>query len=260
MIGPVPCTSTLQTKFGVVNFVVHVFFKAVIATVHPCDVCVALHVHADRRVEGVGVVDGHACVVDNHEVTVCAWPSVLFVETIVVGCSPGTWSVGWVVVHLPVGVKHRHVDLTRIVGRDVDHGLNEQRHLVGTASRGEFVGLASRIGVGKGVARTVAGLCGNNTVGALNQIHEVRLNISCSAVGLTVEPNGDNACQETIVVGFLNGSFVVGLLRGVTVFRTFIGNRNHDLGRVRVPAVVRLGRGVSWNVSACVFPREACPV
>ena len=67
-IRTVPNTSTLQAEFGVIDFVIDRLFESVITPVHPSDVSVALHVHADRWVERVSVVDGHTGVVDNNQV------------------------------------------------------------------------------------------------------------------------------------------------------------------------------------------------
>ena len=70
LISTVPSPCALKSEFGVVDFVVDVLFKSIIATIHPGDVRVALHVNADGRVEGVGVVDGDTGVVDHDQMAV----------------------------------------------------------------------------------------------------------------------------------------------------------------------------------------------
>ena len=250
----------MESKFGVVNFVVHVFLKAVVSSVHPSDVGVALVVHADGGVERIGVVNGDTGIVDNDEVAVSTGAGVFGVVAARRGVAREAGSEAGVVVHLGVGVKNGHVDLTRVVGGDVNHGFDEQRHLVVAGSRGELVGLATGIGVGQGVARAVSGLGRNNAVGALNEVHEVRLDVASATVALPVQADGDHASQQTVVVCLLNGGFVIGLLRRVAVLGSFVRDGNHDLGGVGVPAVVGLRWGVTRHVAGSVLPRKASPV
>ena len=132
--------------------------------------------------------------------------------------------------------------------------------MVVAVSRGEFVGLATCIGVGKCVAGTVSCLCGHDAVGALNQVHEVRLDVAGTTVALSVKTDRDHASENAVVVRFLNGRFVVGLLRRVAVLWTLVGNGYDDLRSVRIPSVVRLGGWVARNVARSVFPRKASPV
>ena len=132
--------------------------------------------------------------------------------------------------------------------------------MVGSGSRWEFVSLAASVRIGEGVAWAVSCLRGYDAVGALNQIHEVGLDVSCATVALAVQANGNNAGEEAVIVRLLDGCFVISLLRRVAVLGSFVGNRNHDLCSVRVPTVVRLGWRVAWNVAGSVFPREASPV
>ena len=259
-ISTVPGASALKSEFGVVDFVVHVLLETVIATVHPCDVGVALVVHADGGVEGVSIVDGDTGVVDDDQVTVSASTGVFGVAAARRGVAGQTWRETWVVVHLGVGVENGHVDLTGVVGGDVDHGLDEEGHLVCAGSRGELVGLTTSVGVGQGVTRAVSGLGRNDAVGALNEVHEVGLDVACATVALSVETDRNHTGKETVVVRFLDGSFVIGLLRWVAILGAFIGNGNHDLRGVGVPAVVGLGGRVAWHVAGSVLPREARPV
>ena len=254
MVCTVPSPRTLQSEFGVVDLVVGVLLKAIITAIHPCDVGVALHVNTDGGVEGVGVIDGHASVVHDHEVPVCSCPGVFGVGAAGSGRSADAWCEGGVVVHLPVGVEHRHVDFTGVVGRNVDHGFNEEGHLVGSTAGRELVSLTTCVGVGEGVARAVSSLGRNNTVWTLDEVHEVGLDVSCTAVALAVQANRDDARKQTVVVGLNNGSLVVSLLRRVTVFGPFIGYGNHDLGGVGVPTVVGLRGGVARNIACSVLP------
>ena len=250
----------MQAEFRVVDFVVDVLLETVVSSVHPSDVRVALLVHADGGVERVGVVDGDTGVVHDDQVAVSTCTGVFRVAAALRGVARQPGCETWVVVHLGIGVKHGHVDFTRVVGGDVDHGLNEEGHLVGTAARGELVGLATRIGVGQGVPRTVSGLGRNDAVGTLDEVHEVRLDVSSAAIALAVQANGNDASQQTVVVSFLDGCFVIGLLGRVAVLGPFVGNRDDDLGGVWVPSVVRLSRWVSGNVSSGVLPGETGPV
>ena len=132
--------------------------------------------------------------------------------------------------------------------------------MVRAGSRGELVGLTASVGVGQGVARAVSGLGRNDAVGALNEVHEVRLDVACATVALSVKTDRNHAGEEAVVVGFLDGSFVIGLLRWVAVLGAFVGHGNHDLRGVGVPAVVGLGGWVAWHVAGSVLPREARPV
>ena len=80
LVGSIPQAGALETQFGVEHFVIHVLFEPVVSAVHPCDVRVSLLVDTNRRVERVGVVNGHACVVDNHQVAFGAKSRVLHVH------------------------------------------------------------------------------------------------------------------------------------------------------------------------------------
>mgnify|MGYP003323556325 CR=1 FL=1 len=62
----------MESEFGIVDFVVDVLFKSIIASIHPSDVRVALHVNANGGVEGVGVIDGDSSVVNHDKVAICA--------------------------------------------------------------------------------------------------------------------------------------------------------------------------------------------
>ena len=105
MVGAVPSSCTLQAKFRVVDFVIDVLFETVISSIHPSNVGVALHVHADRGVEGVGVIDGDTGVVDNDEVAVSPCACVFVVGAALNPVSGFAWCEGWVVVHLGIGVQ-----------------------------------------------------------------------------------------------------------------------------------------------------------
>ena len=87
----------------------------------------------------------------------------------------------------------------------------------------------------------------------MNEVHEVRLDVTSATVALPVQADGDHACQQTVVVCLLDGGFVIGLLRRVAVLGPFIGDGNHDLGGVGVPAVVGLRWGVARHVAGSVL-------
>ena len=120
----------MESEFGVVHFVVHVLLKAVIPAVHPSDVGVALVVHTNGGVEGIGVVDGDTGVVHDDQVAISTRAGVFGVAAALRGVAWQTGRETWVVVHLGVGVKNGHVDLAGVVGGDVDHGFDEKGHLV----------------------------------------------------------------------------------------------------------------------------------
>ena len=77
---------------------------------------VALVVHTDGGVEGVSVVNGDTGVVNDDQVSVSASTGVFGVAATRRGVAGQTWGETWVVVHLGVGVKNGHVDLTGVVG------------------------------------------------------------------------------------------------------------------------------------------------
>ena len=109
--------------------------------------------------------------------------------------------------------------------------------------------MATGIGVGKGVTRAVSCLGRNDAVGALDEVHEVGLDVSSATVALAVQTDWDHASQQTVVVRFLDGGFVVGLLGRVAVLGAFVGDGDDDLGCVGVPTVVRLCWWVTGHVS-----------
>ena len=88
----------------------------------------------------------------------------------------------------------------------------------------------------------------------------MRLNITRATVSLAVKSVRYHACIEAIIVGFLNGCCVIGLLGRVAVFWTLIRNRKDNFRGIGVPAVVIKCWGVSRDVSEGVFPRETSPV
>ena len=218
----IPSTCTLESKFGVVDFVVDVLFKSVISAIHPSDVRVALHVNTNGRVEGVGVINRDTGVVDHNQVAVGACAGVFRVGAALSCVSGQPRCETWVVVHLSIWVKNGHVDFTGVVGGDVYHGFDEEGHLVGSGSRWEFVCLAAGISASEGITGAISRLSGDDAVGALDQVHEVGLDVSCTTVALAVQTNGNNAGEEAVVVGLLDGRFVIGLLRRVAVFGAFV--------------------------------------
>ena len=199
--------------------------------------------------EGIGVVDGDTGVVHDDQVAISTRAGVFGVAAALRGVAWQTGRETWVVVHLGVGVKNGHVDLTGVVGGDVDHGFDEKGHLVVARARREFVGLTAGIGVGQGVTRAVSCLSRNDAVGALDEVHEVGLDVSSATVALAVQSNWDHTSQQTVVVRFLDGGFVVGLLGRVAVLWALIRDGNDDLGCVGVPTVVRLCWWVTGHVS-----------
>ncbi len=212
-VRTIPNTSTLQSQLGVVDFVVDRLFETVVSAVHPGDVSVALHVHANCWVERVSVVNGHTGVVDNHQVAFRAQASVFNVAVLNDGVASATRDPCWIVVHLAVWIQDGHVDLTRVVGRNVDHSFHKESHCVSATGPGwEFVGLAASIGRAKRVTRAVASLCRNNAVRALNEVHEVRLDVSSATVALSVKSDWNDTCCEAVVVGFFDSSQIVCLL------------------------------------------------
>ena len=259
LVGAVPRTRALQAQLGVVDLVIDLLLEAVVTPVHPCDVGVALQVHADGGVEGVGVIDGHAGVVDHDKVAVGTGAGVLNVAVADhVGALVAGRPLG-VVVHLPVGVEDAHVDLTGVVGGNVDHRLDEEVHVVARA-RGELVDLTARIGVANGAAGAVSCLLADHAVRALGEVAEVGLHGACATVALAVETNRNDTRGHAVVVGFLDGGTVVCTGRWVAVLGALVRDGDGDLGGVGVPLVVR-GRGrVAGHVAQSVLPREAGPV
>ena len=152
----VPGTSALESEFGIVDLVVDIFLETVVSAVHPCNVRVTLLVNTDGGVERIGIVNGHTGVVDNHEVTVGASTGVLSVGAALGGVAWQSGCEARVVVHLGVGVKNGHVDFTRVVGGDVDHGFYEEGHLVGSGAGWELVSLSTSVGVRKCVSWAVS--------------------------------------------------------------------------------------------------------
>ena len=202
----------MESEFGIVDLVVDIFLETVVSAVHPCNVRVTLLVNTDGGVERIGIVNGHTGVVDNHEVTVGASTGVLSVGAALGGVAWQSGCEARVVVHLGVGVKNGHVDFTRVVGGDVDHGFYEEGHLVGSGAGWELVSLSTSVGVRKCVSWAVSCLGRNDAVWTLDEVHEVGLDVSCTAVALAVESDWNHAGKETVVVGFLNGCLVVCLL------------------------------------------------
>ena len=143
IFGTVPNSCSLKTEFCVVDFVVGVLLKSIIAAVHPSDVGVSLHVYADGGVEGVCVIDGNTGVVNDDQVSVGSGAGVFDIVLSVDGVAVLSWNEAWVVVHLCIWVQYRHEDFTRVVGRNVDHGFYEESHLIGTASGWELVCLSA---------------------------------------------------------------------------------------------------------------------
>ena len=94
--------------------------------------------------------------------------------------------------------------------------------MVGSGPRWEFVGLATCIGTSEGVTWAVSCLCGHDAVRALHEVHEVRLDVACTTIALAVQTNGNDACEDAVVVCLLNGRFVIGLLGWVSVLGSFI--------------------------------------
>ena len=88
----------------------------------------------------------------------------------------------------------------------------------------------------------------------------MRLDVACTAVALSVKTDWDHASENAVVVRFLNGRFVVGLLRRIAVLWTLVGNGYDNLRGVWIPSVVRLGWWVAGNVTGGVFPGKASPV
>ena len=88
------------------------------------------------------------------------------------------------------------------------------------------------------------------------------LNVTGAAVSLSVQADGNDACEQTVVVRLLNGGLVVGLLRRVAVLGALVRNGNHDFRGVGVPTVVRLGRrvGLIPDSALSVLPRKTGPV
>ncbi len=259
LFSAVPCACALKTEFGVVDFVVHFLLETVVSAVHPGDVSVALEVHADGGVEGVRVVDGHAGVVDDDEVAVSSSARVFDVA---IADHVGAHVTGrplCVVVHLSIGVEDAHVDLTRVVRRDVDHRFNEEVHVVARA-RGELVHLATGIGVADGAARTVPGLLADHAVRALGEVAEVRFHGSGAAVALTVKTDRHHASGHAVVVRFLDRGGVVCARRWIAVLGPFVGDGDGNLGGVGVPLVIGSRGRVAGHVARGVLPGEACPV
>ena len=129
-----------------------------------------------------------------------------------------------------------------------------------TASGWEFVNLSTSICRADGVTWTISCSCALDTVRALGQILEVRLNTCSTAVGLSVHSYRNDTCVNTVVVCFLNGGCIVRLLCRIAVLWSFIGNRDGNLCCVRIPLVIVLGRRISWDVALCILPRKTCPV
>ena len=220
---------------------------------------VALQVHANGGVEGVSVIDGHTGVVDHDEVPVGTGAGVLDVAVADhVGALVTRRPLG-VVVHLPIGVEDAHVDLTGVVGGNVDHRLNEEVHVVARA-RGELVDLATCIGVANRAAGAVSRLLADHAVRALGKVAEVGLHGASATVALAVETDRNDARSHAVVVGFLNGGAVVCTGRWVTVLGALVGDGDGDLGRVGVPLVIRSRRRVAGHVAQSVLPGEAGPI
>ena len=223
LICTVPDTCSLQTEFGVVDFVVDGLFETIVSAVHPCDVGVALHVNTNCGVERVCVIDGNTRVVHDNQVAFRTKSGVFSIAVLHDGVSCAAWDPCWVVVHLAIGVQDGHVNFTRVVGGNVDHCFHKKRHCVCTAGpRWEFVCLASSVRGAEGVTRTVSSLGRDHAVRALNEIHKVGLDVTGAAVALAVQANWDNTCCEAVVVGFLNRSQVICLLGWIAVFWPFI--------------------------------------
>ena len=93
------------------------------------------------------------------------------------------------------------------------HGLDEEGHWACTAATSwEFVDLSASICGTDSVTGTVSSGCALNTVRALGQVLEVRLNTCSTAVGLSVHSYRNDTCVDTVVVCFLNGGCIVRLL------------------------------------------------
>ena len=86
------------------------------------------------------------------------------------------------------------------------------------------------------------------------------LDVSSATVALAVEADWNDTSIDTVIVSLFDRGQVICLLRWVTVFWSFIGNGDDNLGCVRVPLVVVLSWRVTWNVARCILPRQTSPV